>query len=65
MLRWRLLVELGRNAGRTYSQPDLLIAATASEHDLALVTQNVKDFADPGNRLVNSLGRAALRRVPG
>jgi predicted nucleic acid-binding protein len=44
MLRWRLLVEDGRKAGKTFSQPDLIIAATAIEHELVLVTRNVKDF---------------------
>jgi hypothetical protein len=29
MFRWRLLVEGGRKAGHTFSQPDLIIAATA------------------------------------
>ena len=29
MLRWRLVVEEDRKAGYTYSQPDLIIAATA------------------------------------
>ena len=30
MFKWRLLVEDGRKAGHTFSQPDLIIAATAS-----------------------------------
>jgi predicted nucleic acid-binding protein len=29
MFKWRLLVEEGRKAGHTFSQPDLIIAATA------------------------------------
>jgi hypothetical protein len=29
MLKWRLLVEEGRKIGHTFSQPDLIIAATA------------------------------------
>ena len=29
MLKWRLLVEEGRKSGHTFSQPDLIIAATA------------------------------------
>lgn len=29
MFKWRLLVEDGRKAGHTFSQPDLIIAATA------------------------------------
>jgi predicted nucleic acid-binding protein len=45
MFRWRSLVEEGRKAGRTFSQPDLIIAATALEHGLTLVTRNVTDFA--------------------
>jgi toxin FitB len=45
MLRWRHLVEEGRKAGRTYSQPDLIIAALALQHNLTLVTHNNKDFA--------------------
>ena len=45
MLRWRLLVDEGRKTGRTFSQPDLILAATALEHGLTLVTRNEKDFS--------------------
>jgi predicted nucleic acid-binding protein len=34
MFKWRLLVEDGRKAGDTFSQPDLIIAATALHHGL-------------------------------
>jgi predicted nucleic acid-binding protein len=34
MFRWRLMVEDGRKAGHTFSQPDLIIAATAFHHGL-------------------------------
>jgi len=44
MLRWRLLVEEGRKSGHTYSQPDLIIAATALEHRLTLVTRDQGEF---------------------
>ena len=45
MLTWRLMVDEGRKTGHAFSQPDLFLAATAYEHDLTLVTRNVKDFA--------------------
>ena len=53
MLRWRLLVEAGRKTGYTYSQPDLIIAATALHHDLTVVTRNTSDFARAGVSLVD------------
>jgi hypothetical protein len=40
MFRWRLLVEEGRKIGHTFSQPDLIIAATAIEHGLTVVTRD-------------------------
>jgi predicted nucleic acid-binding protein len=40
MLKWRLLVEEGRKTGHTFSQPDLIIAATAIHHGLTLVTRD-------------------------
>jgi toxin FitB len=44
MLRWRLLVEHGRKTGHTFSQPDLIIAATAIHHDLTVVTRDRGDY---------------------
>jgi toxin FitB len=44
MLKWRLLVEEGRKAGHTFSQPDLIIAATAIYHGLTLVTRDRSDY---------------------
>lgn len=45
MLRWRLLVEAGRKIGHTFSQPDLIIAATALQNGLTIVSRNTADFA--------------------
>jgi toxin FitB len=53
ILRWRLMVEAGRQRNHTYSQPDLFIAATASVHGLTVVTRNTGDFADTGIALSN------------
>ncbi len=48
MLRWRLLVDAGRKAGHTYSQPDLIIAATALHHGLTVVTRDRIEFDRAG-----------------
>lgn len=44
LLTWRRMVERGRKANYTFSQPDLLVAATAAVHSLRVVTRNVDDF---------------------
>jgi toxin FitB len=44
MFKWRLLVDEGRKAGHTFSQPDLIIAATALNHGLTVVTRDVDDY---------------------
>jgi toxin FitB len=44
MLKWRLLVEDGRKSGHTYSQPDLIIAATAAHYGLTVVTRDTAEF---------------------
>jgi toxin FitB len=45
MFKWRLLVEEGRKIGHTFSQPDLIIAATGIHHGLTVVTRDTADFA--------------------
>ena len=44
MLTWRLLVEKGRKTGYTFSQPDLIIAATALHHGLTIVSRDTRDY---------------------
>ena len=44
MFKWRLLVEEGRKAGHTFSQPDLIIAATALCHGLTIVSRDTADY---------------------
>jgi toxin FitB len=44
LLKWRLLVEEGRKTGHTFSQPDLMIAATALHHGLTVVTRDRSDY---------------------
>lgn len=44
MLKWRLIVEDGRKRGHTFSQPDLLIAASALHHDLTIVSRDTDEY---------------------
>lgn len=44
MLTWHLLVEEGRKSGHTFSQPDLIIAATAAQYGLTVVSRDVSEF---------------------
>lgn len=53
MFKWRLLVEEGRKARHTYSQPDLIIAATALHHGLTIVSRDVSDFEKARARVFN------------
>ena len=48
MFTWRLLVEDGRKAGHTYSQPDLIIGATALHHGLTVVSRDTREFRRSG-----------------
>ncbi|HBG06106.1 MAG: twitching motility protein PilT [Geobacteraceae bacterium GWC2_58_44] len=53
MFKWRLLVEDGRKAGHTFSQPDLIIAATGLQHGLTVVTRDTSDYAQTRVALFN------------
>ena len=53
MFKWRLLVEEGRKSGHTFSQPDLIIAATALHHGLTLVSRDTADFEKARVPLLN------------
>ena len=48
LFRWRVLMEEGRKVVHTYSQPDLLIAATALHHGFSVVTRDRDDFDKSG-----------------
>lgn len=44
MVKWRLMVEEGRKTGHTFSQPDLIIAASAAHHGMTVVTRDRSQF---------------------
>lgn len=44
MLKWRLMVEEGRKVGHTFSQPDLIIAATGQHHGLTIISRDTADY---------------------
>lgn len=57
-LRWaRLLADL-RRAGKSMPIKDSLIAATALQHNLAVATRNLRDFAAAGVRTFDPFGEA-------
>jgi predicted nucleic acid-binding protein len=51
--RWGNLAASAKQRGMTLAVVDGIIAATALEHDLTLVTRNVKDFAGLGVEIFN------------
>jgi predicted nucleic acid-binding protein len=53
MLKWRLLVEDGRRARHTFSQPDLLIAATALHHGLTVVSRDIGEYQKARTPVLN------------
>lgn len=53
MVRWRLLVEGGRKKRHTFSQPDLIIAATALVYGLTVATRDTTDFVRAGAPVFN------------
>ncbi|QWV95289.1 type II toxin-antitoxin system VapC family toxin [Geomonas oryzisoli] len=44
MFKWRMLVDVGRKQGHTFTQPDLLIAATAIIYGMTVVTRDASDY---------------------
>jgi predicted nucleic acid-binding protein len=51
--RWGVLAGKSKLQGRALTMADGILAATALEHDLTLVTRNVKDFAGLGLTIFN------------
>jgi predicted nucleic acid-binding protein len=61
MFRWRLMVEDGRKSGHTFSQPDLIIAATAACHGLTVVSRDIRDYERAGVPTFNPWLKAARK----
>lgn len=53
LFKWRLLIEQGRKSGHTFSQPDLLIAATALHHGLTVVSRDTSEYEKAGVEVLN------------
>lgn len=53
LLKWRLLVEEGRKIGHTFSEPDLIIAATAIHYSLTVVTRDRSEYDRAGASVAN------------
>ena len=59
VLKWRLMMEDGRKTGHTYSQPDLLIAATAAHHGLTVVSRDLVHYVRAGVQVFDPWSGAA------
>ena len=51
--RWGRIDGVRKSAGRPLGVPDGMIAATALEHGLTVVTRNTRDFENLGLALIN------------
>jgi predicted nucleic acid-binding protein len=56
LLQWRLMIEAGRIRGHTFSHPGILIAATAAQHGLTVVTRNTREFVAALVAVINPWG---------
>lgn len=68
LLIWRRLLQRLRQAGKPIGEPDSLIAATALEHNLILVTRDVRAFVacevpvlNPWTQELHPPGRSPLK----
>jgi len=64
MFRRQQLVEEGRKADHTFPQPDLIIAATAMHHGLAVVSRDEGCHAKTGGRSLIPGGKSASSARP-
>ncbi len=53
MFEWRVMLEQGRKMGHTFSQPDLIIAASAAHHGMTVVTRDRSQFDKAGVPVIN------------
>jgi predicted nucleic acid-binding protein len=53
LFRWRWIMEGGRQQGYTFEQSDALLAATAIEHGLTMLTRDVEPFERAGASHLN------------
>jgi predicted nucleic acid-binding protein len=61
LVRWRYVVEAGRKRGHTFSEPDVLIAASALVEQLVVVTRDVGQFVEAGAPVLDPWARQLLR----
>jgi toxin FitB len=53
LFTWRVLVEEGRKAGHTFSQPDLFIAASALRHGMTVASRDTGEYERAGVPVVD------------
>lgn len=60
MFTWRLLVEAGGKSRHTFSQPDLIIAATALQHGMTIVSRDTREYERAKAPVLNPWVQTAL-----
>jgi predicted nucleic acid-binding protein len=53
LVRWRFMLALCRKRGHVVAEPDLMLAATAAEHRLAIATRDTVPFRQLGLDVVD------------
>lgn len=53
MLKLRILVEAGRKVGHTFSQPDLILGATALHYGLTMMSLDTAEYVRAGVSVTN------------
>lgn len=59
LVKWRVMLEDGRRTGHTFSQPDLMIAATAAHHGLTVVSRDRIHYERAGVPVLNPWAEAS------
>lgn len=64
LFKWRLIIDEGRRKGHTFTHPDVLIAATAAQHGLVVVSSDIPDFVAANVGVLNPWTGTLIEPTP-